>query len=80
MPLYEYRCTKCGEEFERMQSVHKATEPIAGPKCGGVAQRLFSSFATNVPYSKMYFSGPRKVHPKPLEGGDSGVSTTQAQD
>ena len=67
MPLYEYQCTQCGEEFEQMRSVHQAMEPITCPKCGGVAERLFSSFATNVPYTNIKFSGPRRIHRRPPE-------------
>ena len=35
MPIYEYRCTECGKEFEQfVRSIAKQTAP-ACPKCGG---------------------------------------------
>lgn len=70
MPLYEYQCTKCCAEFEQMRSVHRAMEPTTCPQCGGVAERLFSSFATNVPYTNMHFSGPRRIHRKPAKASE----------
>jgi putative FmdB family regulatory protein len=41
MPTYEYRCTRCGFEFEEFQSI--AAEPISiCPKCGaaGVQRKI----------------------------------------
>ncbi len=42
MPIYEYRCKKCGYEFELIQ---KFTDPqtVKCPKCGGEAVRVLSS-------------------------------------
>jgi putative FmdB family regulatory protein len=41
MPTYEYKCPKCGTEFERFQ---KITDPpgLPCPKCGATAQRQIS--------------------------------------
>lgn len=41
MPLYEYRCSNCGEKFEIIQ---KSTDaPLKNcPNCGGVLKKLFS--------------------------------------
>ena len=33
MPLYEYRCTKCGHRFEKIQSFSADPEKVC-PKCG----------------------------------------------
>jgi putative FmdB family regulatory protein len=34
MPVYEYRCAKCGEEFEQfVRSITQQTAPTC-PKCG----------------------------------------------
>ena len=35
MPTYEYRCTQCGEQFERQENVkeHEAHQ-VRCPKCG----------------------------------------------
>jgi putative FmdB family regulatory protein len=41
MPIYEYRCEKCGREFEEWQ---KITDPAIDKcsACGGKASRLIS--------------------------------------
>lgn len=41
MPMYEYRCTSCGEVFELMQKF--SDEPLRQhPSCGGRVERLLS--------------------------------------
>ncbi len=41
MPLYEYRCDSCGNQFELRQ---KFSDPLASecPTCGGAVQKLIS--------------------------------------
>ena len=41
MPIYEYRCDKCGKEFEEWQ---KFSDPLVEecPDCGGHTRRLIS--------------------------------------
>jgi|YNPNPStandDraft_1061719.scaffolds.fasta_scaffold79732_2 putative FmdB family regulatory protein len=34
MPIYEYRCTECGEEFEKFVRSMTAEVEVACPKCG----------------------------------------------
>lgn len=42
MPLYEYRCTGCGECVEVLQHVSDA--PLTGcPRCGGAMEKLLSA-------------------------------------
>lgn len=44
MPTYEYRCPKCGTEFEAFQKI--TSKPVATcPKCGAKAKRLMSAGA-----------------------------------
>ena len=38
MPLYAYRCTKCGHRFEKIQRF-KAEPEKACPECGGALER-----------------------------------------
>ena len=58
MPIYEYRCTSCNEEFEELVSASEKDSPPC-PSCGAEgAQRRFSMFATewkpsNVAWHKM---------------------------
>lgn len=44
MPIYEYRCQDCSQEFERMQ---RFSDPPVDtcPKCSGPVQRLISRSA-----------------------------------
>ncbi len=53
MPLYEYRCDKCGESFEVIQKF--ADEPLAThPNCGGPVHRLLSAPALQFKGSGWY--------------------------
>ena len=46
MPLYEYKCTGCGHEFEVL--ILKASQPVACPSCESASvERLLSMFAVN---------------------------------
>ena len=38
MPLYAYRCTKCGHRFEKIQNFSAEPETVC-PKCGGLLER-----------------------------------------
>jgi len=44
MPTYEYECTKCGVEFELMQSIHDKPRQRC-PECRGKVRRLISGGA-----------------------------------
>jgi len=47
MPIYEYRCSKCGQEFETL--VRNSNEKIKCEKCGSArVEKLFSTFAASV--------------------------------
>ena len=42
MPLYEYRCTNCGERTEVLQ--HLGEAPLREcPRCGGTLEKLISA-------------------------------------
>ena len=42
MPIYEYRCTKCGHTFERMQKF--SDPPVTKcPECKGKVEKLLSA-------------------------------------
>ncbi len=34
MPIYVYKCRKCGEEFEQFRSISASDDEVACPKCG----------------------------------------------
>ena len=47
MPLYEYRCNKCGEQFEVRQSMGDDGSKLKCPKCqAGKPVRLMSTFSS----------------------------------
>ncbi|MGH7205535.1 MAG: FmdB family zinc ribbon protein [Nitrospiraceae bacterium] len=49
MPLYEYRCESCGEQFEVVQPVSARAEDTACPHCRAQkATRLMSTFASKI--------------------------------
>jgi len=44
MPTYEYRCKKCGHEFERLQRFSE--KPVSKcPECGGKVERILGAGA-----------------------------------
>ena len=53
MPLYEYRCTKCRHQFEKIESVSASTRKKC-PKCGAVAERMLASPAIQFKGSGWY--------------------------
>lgn len=45
MPLYDYKCEKCGEEFEQLIAAGKKNAAVKCPKCNSTkTARQFSSF------------------------------------
>lgn len=46
MPIYEYKCVKCGNKFELLQKMSERNKNITCPKCGAQkTEKLFSSFS-----------------------------------
>jgi putative FmdB family regulatory protein len=46
MPIFEYRCNKCGNEFEEIRSV-KDDSPITCPSCKGTdVKKKVSTFGS----------------------------------
>lgn len=55
MPIYEYRCMKCNNEFEAMQKFSDA--PLSKcPTCGGKAKRLISRSSFQLKGSGWYLT------------------------
>lgn len=47
MPIYEYRCEKCGSRFDMLQRVGEDGKHLRCPKCGHEkVDKQFSAFAT----------------------------------
>ena len=43
MPIYEYRCRKCGNVIEEWVKTFDSPELAPCPKCGGDAERIMSN-------------------------------------
>ena len=47
MPIYEYRCNGCGNNFSRLQKIGAGADGVRCPKCKSEnVERLLSSFAS----------------------------------
>jgi putative FmdB family regulatory protein len=44
MPVYEFRCRKCGKEFEERRLFSESDKPGKCPACGGAGDKLISGF------------------------------------
>ena len=53
MPLYEYKCKKCGHRFERIQT-YSAEDAKECPICQGEVERLISAPAAHFKGSGFY--------------------------
>ena len=42
MPVYEYKCTRCDQQFEVMQKINDAPLTVCS-KCGGELKKLITS-------------------------------------
>jgi len=48
MPMYEYRCRKCGEVFERIMKVNARGDSLICPHCGEKrAEKILSMFSSS---------------------------------
>jgi putative FmdB family regulatory protein len=48
MPIYEYRCKKCGVVFERFQKINESGESLNCPACGAKKpEKILSSFSSS---------------------------------
>ncbi len=49
MPIYEYRCEKCGNAFEKLRPMREAEEPTDCPRCGQIiAKKQWSACCVSV--------------------------------
>jgi len=67
MPIYEYRCLKCGNRFELPHAV--GADPGPCPKCGGILRRVYSSVGVIFKGSGFHSTDYRK--PTPATEGES---------
>ncbi len=77
MPLYEYKCAKCGHRFEKIESVG-ASETKKCPKCGGRAERQLAAPAIQFKGSGWYVTDYASKRTSAGEGGQD--ATTKSGD
>lgn len=44
MPIYEFKCSKCGEQFEQYRPLTGSDETVKCPKCGADHPKRHFSF------------------------------------
>ena len=83
MPTYEYRCTKCGEHLEVVQSFKDA--PLTEcPQCGGELRKVYSPVGIVLKGSGFYKTDSRSGSGKSLpsrykdKDKDSGSSSSSS--
>ena len=85
MPIYEYKCLKCRNEFETMQKFNDS--PVKRcPSCGGPVKRLISHSSFHLKGSGWYLTDYAKKN-SPSEtnehehehGEDSSISQSSFQ-
>lgn len=67
MPLYEYRCAKCGHRFEKIEAVSASTSKKC-PKCGAKAERQLSAPAIQFKGSGWYVTDYAGKKPEAASG------------
>jgi putative FmdB family regulatory protein len=75
LPLYEYKCVKCGHRFEKIESV-TASEVKKCPDCGGRAERQLAPPAIQFKGTGWYvtdYAGKAGTD-APAEGSGDGAS------
>jgi putative FmdB family regulatory protein len=72
LPLYEYKCVKCGHRFEKIESV-SASDSKKCPKCGAKAPRQLSASAIQFKGSGWYvtdYAGKKSANASADAGKD----------
>jgi putative FmdB family regulatory protein len=70
MPVYEYRCSKCGNVFERIQKMSDAPLTVHD-ECGGTVEKLISRSGFHLKGSGWYATDYAKGSSGAPSGGES---------
>jgi putative FmdB family regulatory protein len=77
MPIYEFVCTDCGHEFEKIQSFSDSSSPVC-PQCAGLnVQRRMSAPAIHFKGSGWYITDSKNSS-KQSANGKSGEGSGEA--
>ena len=68
MPIYEYYCAACGEEYQLLRSISQADDPAPCTACGEPGERQLSMFS----FKSNSFTAPKLKHSnaRPLRSYD----------
>jgi len=79
MPLYEYRCKKCGHVFEKI--VKFSDKPIKKcPECGGAVEQTISAPAVQFKGSGWYVTDYAKKSQSSSSSSDGGKDSKDSKD
>jgi len=75
LPLYEYKCEKCGHRFEKIES-HTASVTKKCPRCGAKAERQLAAPAIQFKGSGWYVTdyAGKSAPPSAAEGAGDGAA------
>lgn len=79
MPLYEYKCVKCGKQFEKIENF-SASETKKCPHCGAKAQRMLAAPAIQFKGSGWYvtdYAGKKSGAPASESSGDGSSKSSE---
>jgi len=83
LPLYEYKCEKCGHRFEKIEPFSAATVKKC-PKCGAKAERQISAAGIQFKGSGWYVTDYKGKSPatgtSENSGSDGGSSDSKSGD
>jgi len=79
LPLYEYKCEKCGHRFEKIESL-SASVTKKCPKCGGKAERLLAAPAIQFKGSGWYVTDYAGKSSAKTGGESSDSSSVKSSD
>jgi putative FmdB family regulatory protein len=79
VPIYEYRCKKCGHLFEKLHQSFSEARVKKCPECGGKVEQLFSAPAAHFKGEGFYVTDYTRKGAKPSEGGESAKLETKAE-
>jgi putative FmdB family regulatory protein len=71
MPIYEYRCKKCGHRFEKLHQSFSEPRVKKCPECGGAVEQLLSAPAAHFKGEGFYVTDYARKGSKPAESESS---------
>jgi len=71
VPIYEYRCKKCGHRFEKLHQSFSEARVKKCPQCGGAVEQLLSAPAAHFKGEGFYVTDYARKGSKPTESESS---------